>query len=73
MLRYIGTDSPDRWIQDGGPIRFQGISYTLTSENVLTDFIGRLEAMPWGLGRLYEHVLSRLLREVQTGSVDGEK
>ena len=61
-------DSPDRWVREGGPIRFQGIGYALNSENVLTDFIGRLEASPWGLGMLYKPVVTRLLRESQSGS-----
>jgi hypothetical protein len=61
-------DSPDRWIKEGGPIRFQGIGYVLNSENILTDFIGRLEASPWGLGMLYKPVVARLLRESQSGA-----
>ena len=61
-------DPPDRWIKEGGPIRFQGIGYVLNSENILTDFIGRLEASPWGLGMLYKPVVARLLRESQSGA-----
>lgn len=69
MIKW--DDSPDLWVREGGPIRFQGIGYVLNPENVLTDFVGRLEASPWGLGMLYKPVLARLLREVQPGlSVD---
>ncbi|KAJ9092242.1 hypothetical protein QFC19_008779 [Naganishia cerealis] len=60
------SDAPDRiedWVASGGPTSFQGMQWEFTTRNILTDFMGRLEAMPWNVSKLYRSVLGRLLAE----------
>lgn len=60
------TDYLERWIIEGGPLKIQGMSYNMTPDNVLTDFVTRLQDSPWGLSFLYAAVLNNLRpKEVQ--------
>ncbi|KAI5449761.1 hypothetical protein NCC49_004051 [Naganishia albida] len=54
------TDYLERWIIEGGPLKIQGMSYNMTPDNVLTDFVTRLQDSPWGLSFLYAAVLNNL-------------
>ncbi|KAJ9093753.1 hypothetical protein QFC20_007060 [Naganishia adeliensis] len=61
------TEYLERWITDGGPLKIQGMSYNMTPDNVLTDFVTRLQDSPWGLSFLYAAVLNNLrLKEEKT-------
>lgn len=54
------TEYLERWITEGGPLKIQGMSYSMTPDNVLTDFVTRLQDSPWGLSCLYAAVLNNL-------------
>ncbi|KAJ9094097.1 hypothetical protein QFC21_006198 [Naganishia friedmannii] len=57
---FRSTDYLEKWISNGGPLRIQGMSYSMTPDNVLSDFITRLQSSPWGLSNLYAAVLNNL-------------
>ncbi|KAJ9103806.1 hypothetical protein QFC21_002268 [Naganishia friedmannii] len=49
------SDAPDRveeWVVSGGPTAFQGMQWEFTPRNILTDFMARLEAMPWNVSKV---------------------
>ena len=66
-MELIGSDfdDVDGWIQNGGPISFQGLGdlAELTVPKILDTFSERLENMPWGIAQRFRHVLKNLDRE----------
>lgn len=66
-LTDLGSDSDEvyDWIQNGGPVSFQGIGdlSDLSVSKVLSVFGERLENMPWGIAQRFRHVLMNLSKE----------
>lgn len=44
-------------MKKGGPATFQGMPWELTTRNILTDFISKLEAMPWSVSKVSDQTL----------------
>lgn len=60
-----GSSDADGWIQNGGPVSFQGIGdlAELNAAKILSVFCERLENMPWGIADRFRHVLVNLSKE----------
>ncbi|KFY26674.1 hypothetical protein V493_03945 [Pseudogymnoascus sp. VKM F-4281 (FW-2241)] len=61
-VTWSGSNEVDGWIQNGGPVSFQGIGdlAELSVSRVLSVFSERLENMPWGIADRFRHVLVNL-------------
>ncbi|OBT68701.1 hypothetical protein VE03_01825 [Pseudogymnoascus sp. 23342-1-I1] len=64
-VTWSGSSEVDGWIQNGGPVSFQGIGdlAELSVSRVLSVFGERLENMPWGIADRFRHVLVNLSKE----------
>ncbi|KFZ03327.1 hypothetical protein V502_11042 [Pseudogymnoascus sp. VKM F-4520 (FW-2644)] len=62
IVTWSGSNEVDGWIQNGGPVSFQGIGdlAELSVSRVLSVFSERLENMPWGIADRFRHVLDQL-------------
>ncbi|KFY16961.1 hypothetical protein V492_00970 [Pseudogymnoascus sp. VKM F-4246] len=58
-VTWSGSSDADGWIQNGGPVSFQGIGdlAELNAARILSVFCERLENMPWGIADRFRHVL----------------
>lgn len=64
----LGSDSDnlEPWIQSGGPVSLKGglgDFASLSPTTILSEFVEKLEHLPWGLSRKFRGVLMSLMRE----------